>query len=78
MRGLTAVVGLYLLGLAVYGVALGFATFRTRAVDNFMYLIVAMRGRGSMIISPKGQIMAQAKEPDGLAIADIAPFGRAP
>jgi len=34
MRGLTAVVGLYLLGLAVYGVALGFATFRTRAVER--------------------------------------------
>jgi hypothetical protein len=34
MRGLTAVVGLYLLGLAVYGVALGFATFRTRGVEG--------------------------------------------
>ncbi len=33
MRGLTAVLGLYLLGLAVYGVALGVATFRTRAVE---------------------------------------------
>jgi hypothetical protein len=34
MRGLTAVLGLYLLGLAVYGVALGFATFRTRGVES--------------------------------------------
>src|SRR5439155_23266037 len=34
MRGLVAVVGLYLLGLAVYGVALGVATFRTRSVEK--------------------------------------------
>jgi hypothetical protein len=34
MRGLTAVLGLYLLGLAVYGVALGFATIRTRGVER--------------------------------------------
>src|SRR4029077_20802158 len=34
MRGLLAVAGIYLLGVAVYGVALGFATFRTPAVEN--------------------------------------------
>lgn len=34
MRGLLAIIGLYLLGVAVYAVALGFATFRTRAVEN--------------------------------------------
>jgi len=34
MRGLLAVAGLYLLGVAVYGVALGFATFRTRGVEK--------------------------------------------
>jgi len=34
MRGLLAVLGLYLLGVAVYGVALGVATFRTRRVEN--------------------------------------------
>ncbi len=51
------------------------AAFRTRAVDNFMWLVVAMRGSGSMIISPKGKIVAVTKEADGLAIADIDPFG---
>jgi len=34
MRGLLAVLGLYLLGVAVYGVALGVATIRTRTVEN--------------------------------------------
>src|SRR5437667_4338767 len=33
-----------------------------------------MRGHGSMIISPQGKVIAQAKEADGLAIADIDPF----
>jgi len=51
------------------------AAFRTRAVDNFLWLVVAKRGGGSMIISPKGKIVAQATEADGLAIADIDPFG---
>jgi predicted amidohydrolase len=51
------------------------AAFRTRAADNFIYLIVAMRGNGSMIISPRGNILATTDEPDGLAIADIDPFG---
>jgi len=34
MRGLLAVAAIYLLGVAVYGVALGVATFRTRAVEK--------------------------------------------
>lgn len=51
------------------------AAFRTRAVDNFVWLVVAMRGRGSMIISPQGKVVAEATEADGLAIADIDPFG---
>jgi predicted amidohydrolase len=51
------------------------AAFRTRAVENFIYLVVAMRGGGSMIISPRGEIIATAPEADGLAIADIDPFG---
>ena len=41
------------------------AAFRTRAVENFVYLVVAMRGHGSMIISPQGKVLATAKEPDG-------------
>jgi predicted amidohydrolase len=35
------------------------AGFRTRAADNFVYLVVARRGSGSMIISPKGDVLAQ-------------------
>lgn len=37
------------------------AAFRTRAADNFIYLVVAFRGGGSMIIGPKGQILAEAE-----------------
>jgi len=51
------------------------AAFRTRAVENFVYLVVSQRGAGSMIISPQGRILAEAQGADGLAIADIDPFG---
>jgi hypothetical protein len=50
------------------------AAFRTRAVENFVYLVVAQRGSGSMIISPQGKILAEADGADGLAVADIDPF----
>src|SRR5947209_1332282 len=62
-------------GAAVGDEDISLAAFRTRAVDNFIYLIVAMRGSGSMIISPQGKILATANEPDGLAIANIDPSG---
>jgi hypothetical protein len=51
------------------------AAFRTRAVENFVYIVVSERGSGSMIISPQGKVLARAEERDGLAIADIDPFG---
>src|SRR5262249_30167197 len=51
------------------------AAFRTRAVENFVYIIVAQRGGGSMIVSPQGRILAEAKGVDSLAIADIDPLG---
>ncbi len=51
------------------------AAFRTRAVDNFVWLVVARRGEGSMIVSPQGKIVAEADGADGLAIADIEPSG---
>jgi predicted amidohydrolase len=51
------------------------AAFRTRAADNFVYIVVAHRGQGSMIISPQGKILAEGEGPDDIAIADIAPFG---
>jgi hypothetical protein len=44
---------------------------RVRAAENFIWLVVAQRGNGAMIISPQGKIVAQADGPDGLAIADI-------
>ena len=45
------------------------AAFRTRAADNFIYLVVAFRGGGSMIIGPKGQILAQAEDGDDCIVA---------
>lgn len=64
------------LGGAAFGDAeVDRAAFRTRAVDNFVYVVVAKRGGGAMIISPLGQILAEGKGPDGLAMADIDPFG---
>lgn len=62
-------------GAAIGDGDISLAAFRTRAVDNFVYLVVALRGSGSMIISPRGKILAQTKAVDGLAIADIDPFG---
>jgi hypothetical protein len=62
-------------GAAIGDDEISLAAFRTRAVENYIYLVVAMRGQGSMIISPKGKVIATAKEPDGLAIADIDPHG---
>jgi predicted amidohydrolase len=61
-------------GAAIGDEDISLAAFRTRAVDNFVWLVVAMRGRGSMVISPKGKVVATATEADGLAIADIDPF----
>lgn len=51
------------------------AAFRTRAAENFVYLVVSQRGAGSMIVSPQGKIISEAKGPDSLAIAEIDPFG---
>jgi predicted amidohydrolase len=51
------------------------AAFRVRAVENFVYLVVAKRGGGSMIISPHGKILAEAQGADSLAIAEIDPHG---
>ncbi|MEX2139999.1 MAG: carbon-nitrogen hydrolase family protein [Pirellulales bacterium] len=62
-------------GAAIGDEDISLAAFRTRAVENFVYLIVSMRGSGSMIISPQGKVLATASEPDELAIADIDPFG---
>jgi predicted amidohydrolase len=51
------------------------AAFRTRAVENFVFLVVAQRGDGSKIISPQGKILSEAHGADSLAIAEIDPGG---
>jgi len=48
------------------------AAFRTRATDNFLYVVVAFRGGGSMVINPHGEIIADGgSEPDAIVTADI-------
>lgn len=54
---------------------IGLQALRVRAAENHVWLVVAHRGGGAMIISPRGKIVAQAEGPDGLAIADIDPRG---
>ena len=50
------------------------AAFRTRAGDNFLYLIVAWRAGNSRIFGPKGQIIADAVQGgDRLILAEIDP-----
>jgi predicted amidohydrolase len=51
------------------------AAFRTRAADNFVYLAVAKRDGGAMILSPQGTVLAEGNGPDDIAVADLDPFG---
>jgi predicted amidohydrolase len=62
-------------GAAIGDEDLNRAAFRTRAAENFVYLVVAQRGGGSMIVSPQGKILAEGKGPDDIAMADIDPQG---
>jgi len=62
-------------GAAIGDDDIGVQALRVRAAENFIWLVVAQRGSGAMIISPQGKIIAQADGPDGLAIADIDPRG---
>ncbi len=67
-------------GAAFGGWEISRAAFRTRAVENFVYVVVSWGGgsvpdeRGSMIISPRGEIIAEETQPGSIAIADIDPF----
>jgi len=63
-------------GAAIGDDDIGVQALRVRAAENFIWLVVAQRGNGAMIISPQGKIVAQAEGPDGLAIADIDPRGQ--
>lgn len=58
-------------GAAIGDDDIGVQALRVRAAENFIWLVVAQRGSGAMIISPQGKIVATAEGPDGLAIADI-------
>ena len=62
-------------GAAFGGNGISRAAFRTRAAENFVYLVVSQRGSGSMVISPKGEVLAEAEGQDAIAIVDIDPFG---
>ena len=66
-------------GAAFGGLEVNRAAFRTRAVENFVYVVVSWGGwgrdSGSMIVSPRGEILAEEKGPGEVAIADIDPFG---
>lgn len=60
-------------GAAIGDGEISLAAFRTRAVENFVYIVVSQRGSGSMILSPQGKILAEAKGKDEIAIADLDP-----
>jgi predicted amidohydrolase len=75
LNGADVIFHLTLGGAAIGDGDISLAAFRTRAVENFVYIVVSQRGTGSMIISPKGKIIAEAKGPDSMVIADIDPFG---
>jgi len=62
-------------GAAIGDDDIGVQALRVRAAENFIWLVVAQRGNGAMIISPQGKIVATAEGKDGLAIADIDPRG---
>lgn len=63
-------------GAAMAGPEASLAAFRTRAAENFIYVVVAFRGGSSLVISPKGEILADGgQEPDAIVTADIDPTG---
>jgi predicted amidohydrolase len=62
-------------GAAIGDEEISRAAYRTRAVENFVYLVVSQRGHGAMVVSPQGRVLAEGEKPDDLVIADIDPFG---
>ena len=61
-------------GAALGGDDINRAAFRTRAAENYIYLVVSARGGGSMIIDPQGKVIGEAQGSDEIAVADIDPF----
>lgn len=66
-------------GAAFGGPEISRAAYRTRAVENFTYVVVSWGGwgdtEGSLILSPLGEILAEEMRPGEIAIADMDPFG---
>ena len=59
-------------GASMAGADASLAAFKTRAADNFIYLVIAFRGGGSMVISPKGEILAEGgRKPDAIITAEL-------
>ena len=74
LAGADIVLHLTMGGASMAGPDASLAAFRTRAADSFIYLVVAFRGGGSLIIGPKGDILADGgDEPDAIVMADIDP-----
>jgi predicted amidohydrolase len=65
-------------GAAMGDADISLAAFRTRAVENYVYVVVSQRGMGSMILSPQGKVLAKAEGKDEIITVDIDPAsGRA-
>ena len=62
-------------GASLASAAASRAVFIARAVENYIYLVVAFRGGGSMVISPQGEILAEGGGPDVIVAVDIDPGG---
>jgi predicted amidohydrolase len=66
-------------GAAFGGAEMSRGAFRTRAIENFTPVVVSWGGwstdSGSMIISAKGEVLAEAMEAGEIAIADVDPKG---
>jgi predicted amidohydrolase len=64
-------------GAAFGGQEISRAAFRTRAVENWVYLVVSWGGgnerTGSMVVSPQGKILADERTPGEIALVDIDP-----
>jgi len=59
-------------GASMVGGDASLTCFKARAIENYIYLVVAHRSGGSMIISPRGEILAEGgQKPDAIITADV-------
>jgi predicted amidohydrolase len=72
LAGADIVFHLTLGGASLAGRDASLAAFRTRAAENFIYLVVAFRGGGSLIISPKGEVLTDGeRRQDAIVCTEI-------